>query len=96
LNEYVWGGYLTWALPEHRVFIDGRADVFDWTGVLAEYGRWYTLQEDPQKLLEKYGIQFCLLRPEAPEAQVLPHLTGWRRAYRDERAVVFVRDKEVH
>jgi hypothetical protein len=96
MNEYVWGGYLTWALPEHRVFIDGRADVFEWTGVLAEYGRWYTLQEDPQKLLGKYGIQFCLLRPEAPQAQVLPYLTGWRRAYRDERAVVFVRDKEVH
>ena len=37
LNEYVFGDYLIWALPEEKVFIDGSADVFDWTGVLQAY-----------------------------------------------------------
>ena len=37
LNDYVYGGYLIWAAPEHPVFVDGRADVFEWTGVLDEF-----------------------------------------------------------
>src|SRR5258708_5419172 len=37
LNDYVYGGYLIWALPEHKVFMDGRADVYEWTGVLSEF-----------------------------------------------------------
>src|SRR6187200_379796 len=61
LNEYVFGGYLIWALPEHKVFIDGRGDVFDWTGVLKEYGQWATLAEDPRILLEKYRIAWCVI-----------------------------------
>ncbi len=31
LNVYLWGGYLTWVLPKHKVFIDGRTDIFAWT-----------------------------------------------------------------
>jgi hypothetical protein len=96
VNEYVWGGYLIWALPERRVFIDGRADIFDWAGVLGEYGRWYTLQEDPAKLLDQYGVQFCLLQAGAPLTQVLPYLRGWKSAYADEQAVVFVRQEEIN
>ena len=50
LNEYVYGGYLSWALPEQKVFIDGRADVYAWTGVFEDYGAWATLREDPNRL----------------------------------------------
>jgi hypothetical protein len=92
LNEYLWGGYLIWALPEQKVFIDGRADIFAWTGVLGEYGRWYTLEEDPARLLDKYGIRYCLLRANAPMARVLLYLPGWKRVYGDEVAVVFVKE----
>ncbi len=90
-NEYEWGGYLIWALPEQKVFIDGRADVFDWTGVLREYGRWVGIQEDPNILLEKYGIQFCLLRKSARMASVMPYLPGWEKVYADEKSVIFAR-----
>jgi len=93
LNEYVWGGYLIWASPERKVFIDGRTDIFDWTGVLADYGRWYTVQEDPQLLLSRYGVDYCLLRAGAPMASVLPYLPGWRRVYGDPAAVVFAKDR---
>jgi hypothetical protein len=91
LNEYEWGGYLIWALPEQKVFIDGRGDVFDWTGVFSEYGRWATLQEDPEILLNKYRIHFCLLRAASPMARVLPYLPGWQNVYTDSQAVVFAR-----
>ena len=91
LNAYEFGGYLIWALPEQKVFIDGRCDIFDWTGVLAEYGRWATLSEDPKLLLEKYGIDYCLFRKDAPQTQVLRYLPGWKKVYEDEVAAIFVR-----
>jgi hypothetical protein len=90
LNEYVFGGYLTWALPEHKVFIDGRGDVYDWTGVFAEYGRWATLSEDPALLLDKYKINLCLLSKDSLPARVLPYL-GWKAVFSDGVASVWVR-----
>jgi hypothetical protein len=33
LNDYIFGGYLIWAAPEYRAFVDGRADVFECTGL---------------------------------------------------------------
>jgi len=90
LNEYVFGDYLIWALPEEKVFIDGRADVYDWAGVFAEYGRWATLEEDPNILLGKYRIRLCLLSSRSPLGRVMPYL-GWRKAFSDDTASVFIR-----
>jgi len=71
LNDYVYGGYLIWALPEHKVFMDGRADVYEWTGVLSEYAAWAQLRSDPKILLDKYRVDFCLLSKGAPMSRVL-------------------------
>jgi hypothetical protein len=95
LNNYDFGGYLIWALPEEKVFIDGRGDVYDWTGVLAEMARWTLIQEDPNLLLNKYGINFCFLRNTEPMAHVLPLLPGWKKVYGDDLAVVFARGSGV-
>jgi hypothetical protein len=91
LNDYVYGGYLIWAAPEHPVFVDGRADVFEWTGVLDEFGKWAMLQSDPTTLLEKYKVDFCLLARESPMVRVLPLLGQWKIVYADDRSVIFVR-----
>ncbi|MGH9616269.1 MAG: hypothetical protein ACRD28_05955, partial [Acidobacteriaceae bacterium] len=91
LNEYVYGGYLIWAAPEHPVFIDGRADVFEWTGVMQAFGRWATLQSDSNTLLDKYKIDFCLLARTSPMAHVLPLLPNWKQVYLGTNSVIFVR-----
>jgi len=91
LNEYVYGGYLIWAAPEYPVFVDGRGDVFDWTGVLDDLGKWSQLQEDPNLLLDKYHIDFCLLSRTSPMSRVLPLLSGWRQIYADEESVILQR-----
>lgn len=91
LNEYVYGGYLIWAAPEHKVFIDGRADLYDPAGILAQYGRWATVKEDPRLLLDRYGIRLCLLSKDHPMAHVMPTLTGWRAVYIDSASMVFAR-----
>ncbi|HEV2276457.1 MAG TPA: hypothetical protein VGR96_19950, partial [Acidobacteriaceae bacterium] len=91
LNEYVYGGYLAWAAPEHPVFVDGRADVFEWTGVLARFGDWATLQSDPEELLNRYQIAFCLLARDSSMARVLPLLEDWKAVYSDDQSIIFVR-----
>ena len=91
LNDYVYGGYLTWALPEHKVFMDGRADVYEWTGVLDEFGDWAMLRADPKVLLDKYRVDFCLLSRNAPMSRVLPYLPGWKMVYSDELSMIFAK-----
>jgi hypothetical protein len=91
MNEWVYGGYLIWAAPEHPVFIDGRGDVFEWSGVLDEFGRWALFQSDPNALLDKYGIRFCLLSRESPMAHVLPLLPGWSVIYSDDVSIIIAR-----
>ncbi|MCL5744474.1 MAG: hypothetical protein M1541_11205 [Acidobacteria bacterium] len=91
LNDYNWGNYLIWALPEHKVFIDTRSEFYEWAGILPQYLRWMAIGEDPRRLPDKYGIDFCLLRADAPISRVMALLPEWRLAYRDGEAVVLIR-----
>jgi hypothetical protein len=59
--------------------------------VLLEFGEWATLQADPQALLRKYGINFCLLQADTPTVQVLKLLPEWQNVYSDDHSVIFVR-----
>ena len=91
VNEYYFGGYLIWAAPELPVFVDGRADVFEETGVLADFGNWATLQSPPASLLDRYDVNLCLMGAGSPMRFVLPLLPGWTLVYSDDLSVVFVR-----
>ena len=93
LNAYIYGGYLIWAAPEKKVFVDGRADLYESAGVLEEYGRWATLQADPKAVLDKYRINFCLLPSGFPIVRVLTLLPGWRSVYSDKMSSVFAREQ---
>jgi hypothetical protein len=91
LNDYGYGGYLTWAAPEQPVFVYGGADIVDWAGVVDEFGKWATLQSDPNTLLDKYGVDFCLLAQQSPMVHVLPLLNRWKVVYTDNSSVIFMR-----
>ena len=91
LNEYAYGGYLIWAAPQNPVFIDGRADLYEWAGVLAEFTRWEQLQMPPRELLDKYHVSTCLLARRSPMATVMALLPDWKLVYQDEKSVVFQR-----
>ncbi len=91
LNDYVFGGYLIWSDPGDQVFMDGRADVYEWAGVFAQMVRWEPLQEDPSLLLDRFAIETCLLARTSPMVQVLRLLQGWHVIYEDPQAVIFRR-----
>jgi hypothetical protein len=96
LNDYGFGGYLIWALPTHPVFVDGRSDVFESTGVLADYAQWATLQSNPNSLLDRYNIRVCLLARTSPMANVLPLLSNWQSVYSDNLSTIFIRTSATH
>jgi hypothetical protein len=91
LNDYGYGGYLVWATPDRPVFIDGRADLYEPAGVLADYMRLMSLDTDPQPMLDKYRIDYCLFALGEPIVRVLPLIPGWKKIYADEKSVVFAR-----
>jgi len=94
-NEYGWGGYLIWSLgPQRKVFIDGRADVYEYAGVLQDYLRMTRLAPNTLFLFRKYGIQACLVRRNAALATMLSHLAAWNRVYEGRVSVLYVRRNE--
>ncbi|MFY9585685.1 MAG: hypothetical protein WAR21_14450 [Candidatus Acidiferrales bacterium] len=91
LNEYGWGGYLIWAFGrEHKVFIDGRADIYEYAGVLSDYIKITHMDPEALLLLRKYGIEACLVTRKAPLATLLAALPNWERIYSDELATLYV------
>ena len=91
LNDYAYGGYLIWAAPERPVFIDGRSDLYEAAGILKDYMRFVSLDTDPQLLLGKYKISYCLFSRDQPIVHVMQLIPGWKQVYSDAHAVVFAR-----
>ncbi len=92
LNEYAWGGYLIWSPDFHRkVFVDGRADFYEFAGVLADYLSIVDLKPNTLFLLRKYGVRLCLIHQDAPLATLLSATPGWKEVYQDKLSAIFVK-----
>jgi len=76
LNEYDWGGYLIYRVPERKVFVDGRLFPF-YPAVLREYRDAVELRSDWKDVLAKYDVREVLLRPSRALAVALRE-DGWR------------------
>ena len=91
-NEYSYGGYLIWQLgPQQKVFIDGRADMYEYSGVFQDYVRIVNLDTDALSLLGKYGIQSCLIQRNSALATLLAASPDWKQTYADDLSAIFVR-----
>ena len=89
-NEYGWGGYLIWAYPEKKVFIDGRTDIYENSGVFSDYLSISRLAPGTLDLLRKYGIGMCVLERSSPLGTLLQALPDWRLTYEDDLSSVYV------
>ncbi len=91
-NEYSWGGYLIYRLyPEHKVFIDGRADMYgdslvrDYLNVIRANAKW-------SDVLKKNDVNWAIVPNTSPIAAVLHADDGWKHIYKDAVATIFIRN----
>jgi hypothetical protein len=91
-NYFFWGGYLILNQgPRDKVFIDGRLDIYEYSGVLADYMSIVSLQPDVEMLLRKYHVRSCLVPPQNPLATLLASSPEWKEVYKDSISTVFAR-----
>jgi hypothetical protein len=89
-NQYFWGGYMEWTIPELKTFVDGRADIFVYNGVLDAHRKATGIQQ-PLEVMDTYKIDYALLQPGSPLAYLMQHAAGWRQIYSDKVAVLIGR-----
>jgi len=89
LNYYGFGGYLVFS--GQPVFIDGRGDLYERSGVFADYIHLNEFETGSLAILRNYGINSCLLGKKQSLASALSVAPEWRQVYSDDTSVLFVR-----
>lgn len=92
LNEYDWGGYLIWSVPDRPVFVDGRLYPFVTNGVMTDYERAVHVGPGWRGVLERWSVARALLRPDRALAQALRD-DGWAEIARDATFVLLERPR---
>jgi hypothetical protein len=90
-HEFTWGGYILYAWPEQRVFIDGQTDFYG-DSITREFTKIIGATPGWKRKLDTWKIDLALLATESPLAEALVHEHGWRPVYCDSTAVIFRRD----
>ena len=89
-NDFNWGGYLIWALPQYPVALDGRTNLHGDERIL-RFGRIWagspTWIDDPD--LNDAGV--VIAGAEMPLTAILLQDDRFERVYQDDVALVFVR-----
>jgi len=87
-NQYIWGGYLLHALPEHRVFVDGRTDFYG-ESLIRQYDDTSALRTNWMQALDEYHVSWTLLPTEHRLNLALALLPNWQCVYTNEVATIF-------
>ncbi len=90
-NDYNFGGYLLWkAWPQHKVFLDGRTDLY-WPQPLQDARIVHFARPGWQAILDRYAIACVMIQKNRPLAASLTKDPGWDLIYEDPLAVLFLR-----
>jgi hypothetical protein len=81
-NIYADGGYLIWALPEHRVFIDGRADVY-FGDILEQFHQMGALPYNWRTILGRHKCDAVLTSSSEAQARLFLCAPDWALVYTD-------------
>ena len=85
----VWGGYLIWAAPNNRVYIDGRdayPDTFvkDFVDIISGKVDW-------RARFNEREVQIVLIEPKTFLARELAESSEWEKVYEDDMSLAFRR-----
>ena len=90
-DSYGFGGYLVWT--GHRVFIDGRSELYERGGVLSDYLQIANVKPGALAVLRSYGIESVLVENKAHLGTLLSASTEWKRIYTDNLSAIYVRSQ---
>jgi hypothetical protein len=92
LNSYTWGGYISWKIPEMKIFIDGRTDLYgekliqDWIEMVNGGNTW-------REKIEFYDINCVFLEEDRPIINLLGDY-GWHVIYSDENSIIMTNQNQ--
>jgi hypothetical protein len=90
-NPDSWGGHLIYRLyPEYRVFMDDRHDFYG-EQFVKDYVKVRGVEPGWQEILERWRVNWVLIKPGSTLANALKQMPGWRLAYEDKTATLFER-----
>ena len=90
-NAYLWGGFLTWYLPEYPVAIDFRRGLYPEEEEIA-YFKVMNAELPYESLPSLEGAGTLLLEKGTVMAEALASMPGFQMAYQDDLAVVLLRE----
>lgn len=93
VHDYQYGGFLLWQLPGLKTFIDGRMPAWQigdrW--IFKDYVDLVSAPVLRTDLLEKYAVDWALLKKGTALATVLSSTPGWEKEYEDMKVVVYAK-----
>jgi hypothetical protein len=89
-TEFGWGGYVVYAWPEQKIFIDGGTDFFG-EDLFREYSKIKRLVPGWRESLSRWEISLALLNRQSSLAHELMRDGRWDLAYCDSLAVMLRR-----
>jgi hypothetical protein len=89
-NEYTWGGYLAWAIPERKVFIHPNLDVYG-EELVKEFLQVNDAKDGWEAILKKYNVGWTILPPDHRLNRILAQRADWKLVYADSVASIYGR-----
>jgi hypothetical protein len=91
-NEYMWGGYLIWALPERKVFIHPNLNVYG-VELLTDFIEVNNARPGWEDILKKYNVGWTILPHDHHLNRALTQSADWELVYTDTVATIYRRNQ---
>jgi hypothetical protein len=88
-NTYLWAGYELWALPDYRVFIDNRMEVYP-ESVIRDYLAVVRGTPGWDDVLRRWGVRTIIAERGSPLEQLLGQSGRWAEVFAGREAAVFL------
>jgi len=86
-NYFIWGGYMLWAWPEQRIYIDGMTD-FLGADVMRSYVKVYYLDPGWEEELSEHDVTVVIFPTDTRVIHELRRRPGWRTWYEDDLTTI--------
>ena len=90
-NDYAYGGFLLWWLPEDKIFIDGRMPAWHMgqNPIFRDYVALTGMDPPDLTVLTKYSVDWAVVKKQTLLDQRLAREAGWTKVYEDRKVSIY-------